>query len=118
MPKPSPLVLKSYAFAVRITKFCFYVQRTKREYVLTKQLLKSGTSIGANIEEGTQAQTRGDFIAKLSISLKEAHETRFWLRLMRDADIVDSRYLTAFFSDADEIIRMLAASLITARSVQ
>ena len=73
---------KSFCFAVRIVKLCKYLRNTQKEYVLSKQLLRSGTSIGANIAEAEQAQSRADFIAKMNIALKEAVETNYWLRLL------------------------------------
>ena len=117
MAQPSPTLAKSYAFSLKIVDFCFEIQRTKKEYVLTKQLLKSGTSIGANVEEATQAQSRNDFIAKLSIAQKEAHETRYWLRLMRDSSLqVDQKVIGSLLDDVQELIRMLNSSLVTAKS--
>ena len=115
MQRPNPLLDKSYAFAVRIVLFCRSLQNQKHEFVLTKQLLKSGTSIGANIEEATQAQSKDDFVSKLSISSKEAHETRFWLRLLRDTKIADTAVVEEFLSNLQEIIRMLVASIKTAK---
>lgn len=82
--KPNPIRDKTYSFALEIVKFCILLQE-KHEYVLSKQLLKSGTSIGANVEEAIQAESKADFIHKLSISLKEAHETDYWLRLIKDS---------------------------------
>ena len=73
---------KSFQFAVRIVKLCRYLQNEHKEFVLSKQLLRSGTSIGANISESQQAQSRADFVSKLNISLKEAYETNYWLRLL------------------------------------
>ena len=73
---------KSFRFAVRIVNLCRYLQTEQKEYVLTKQLLRSGTSIGANVSESQQAQSRLDFINKLNIALKEAYETNYWLRLL------------------------------------
>ena len=73
---------KSFSFAVRIVKLCRNLQSDNKEFVLSKQLLRSGTSIGANVAESQQAQSRADFISKLSIALKEAVETNYWLRLL------------------------------------
>ena len=73
---------KSFRFAVRIVNLCRYLQTEQKEYILTKQLLRSGTSIGANVAESQQAQSRPDFISKLNIALKEAYETNYWLRLL------------------------------------
>jgi four helix bundle protein len=76
---------KSYAFALRIIRVYRHMLETNKEFVLSKQILRSGTSIGANVAEATQAQSRADFVSKLSISLKEAFETEFWLNLLRDS---------------------------------
>ena len=76
---------KSYAFALRIIRVYRHMLETNKEFVLSKQILRSGTSIGANVAEATQAQSRADFVSKLSISLKEAFETEYWLNLLRDS---------------------------------
>ena len=115
MGKPNPLLDKSYAFAVQIVGLCRSLQEKRKEFVVSKQLLKSGTSIGANIEEATQAQSKGDFVSKLSIALKEAHESRFWLRLLRDTHLVDAATAEKFLLDLQEIIRILVASIKTAK---
>ena len=72
---------KSFRFAVRIVNLCRYLQTEQKEYILSKQLLRCGTSIGANVAESQQAQSRPDFISKLNIALKEAYETNYWIRL-------------------------------------
>ena len=82
---------KSFAFAVRIVNVYKYLSSEKKEFVLTKQLLRCGTSIGANITEAQQAQSRADFIAKLSIALKEACETNYWLRLLHAANFLSEQ---------------------------
>jgi len=89
MQSESPLKLKTYSFALKIVLLC-KVLTEKREYVLSKQLLKSGTSIGANIAEAQHAQSRNDFCAKLSISLKEAWESDFWIQLIHDAGYLNN----------------------------
>ena len=81
MKKDNPLVVKSYSFAVRIINSFKFLSKEKNEYVLSKQILKSGTSIGANVEEAIGAQSEKDFLNKLSIAYKEARETHYWLRL-------------------------------------
>ncbi len=83
----SVLRTKSYQFALRIVKLYKFIVAEKTEYVLSKQILRSGTSIGANIEEATQGQSKADFIHKLSIAQKEAFETDYWLRLLRDSEL-------------------------------
>ena len=78
---------KSFLFAVRIVKLCKHLNTAKKEYVLSKQLLRAGTSIGANIAEAEQAQSKADFISKMNIALKEAVETNYWLRLLQHQTI-------------------------------
>ena len=78
MKSPSIIQVKSYAFAIRIVKLFQLLSETKKEFVLSKQLLKCGTSIGANVKEAVQAESKADFIHKLNISLKEASETEYW----------------------------------------
>ena len=78
---------KSFLFAVRIAKLCRYLQEEKKEYILSKQLLRSGTSIGANIAESQQAQSRADFISKLHISLKETGKSIYWLTLLKNTKL-------------------------------
>lgn len=86
---------KSFQFAVRIVKLCRYLRDEKKEFILSKQLLRAGTSIGANIAESQQAQSRPDFISKLCIALKEASETNYWLRLLRATDYLsETEYRT------------------------
>ena len=90
---------KSFRFAVRIVKLCRYLQTEKKEYVLSKQLLRSGTSIGANVSESQQAQSRPDFVSKLSIALKETSETEYWLRLLYATDYLSDRYFESIRGD-------------------
>ena len=99
----SILEQKSFQFAIRIVNLCKHLRNAKEEYTLSKQLLRSGTSIGANIAEAQQAQSRADFISKLSIALKEAGETNYWLRLLFATDyLVESEYLS-LHSDCREL---------------
>jgi four helix bundle protein len=93
-----------------------YLCKTQNEYILSKQIVRSGTSIGANIEEGIAGQSRNDFAAKFQISLKEARETRYWLRLLRDTDYLDSKLAESLITDAEEIIKILTAILKTTRA--
>ena len=82
---------KAFAFAVRTVKLCQHLQNKKHEYVLSKQLLRSGTSIGANINEAQQGQSRADFVSKMSIALKETTETKYWLRLLQATDFLTEK---------------------------
>lgn len=106
--KPNLVRDKSYAFAISIVHF-HRLLLSKREYVIAKQILKSGTSIGANIREALQAESRKDFISKLSISLKEAHETVFWLELVRDTNIIEKNNSLGLLVKANEVIRILTS---------
>lgn len=112
----SVLSAKSYAFALRIIKLYRFMVDEHHEYVLSKQILRSGTSIGANIEESVHAQSKIDFIHKLSIGQKEANETNYWLRLLKDAGYVDEKLAESFLIDCEEIQRLLTASIKTAKS--
>jgi len=105
--KENTVLRKSYEFAVRIVKLSRKL-RSEGEYVLSKQVLRSGTSIGANVEEAQAAQSRKDFHSKLTIASKEANETRYWLRLLRDAGS-ETPELTRALTDIEELIRLLAA---------
>lgn len=84
------IVIKSYDFAIQIVKLYKYLVEIKKEYTLSKQLLRSGTSIGANIEEAQGGQSRKDFFAKLTVSYKEARETKYWLRLLTDSHYLEN----------------------------
>ncbi len=107
---------KSYKFALRIVKLYKFLADENKEYVLSKQCLRSGTSIGANITEGNQAQSTADFIHKLSISLKEAFETEYWLCLLRDAEFISEKQAQSLITDFNELQKMLTASIKTSKS--
>ena len=106
---------KSFLFAVRIVKLSKHLNANKKEYVLSKQLLRSGTSIGANIAEAEQAQSRADFISKMNIALKEAVETNYWLRLLRATDYLSETEFTSIHGDCREVEKMLTAIVKTAK---
>jgi len=112
----NPLKDKSYAFALRIVKLYKYLAFEAKEFVLSKQVLRSGTSIGANIVEGNRGQSKADFINKLSIALKEADETEYWLNLLRDSDFITAAQSESLLSDCVEIQKMLTASIKTAKT--
>ena len=107
---------KSFLFSVRIVKLARYLQEEKREYILSKQLIRSGTSIGANIVESQQAQSRADFISKLSIALKEACETNYWLRLLQATDYLSDPEFSSIITDCRELEKMLTSIIKTTRS--
>ena len=114
--KDSILLTKSKAFALRIVRLYKYL-RDRKESVIAKQMLRSGTSIGANIAEGRYAQSKSDFASKLQIALKEAAETEYWLELLRDSELVDpSSALDTLLADCTELIKLLTASVKTAKT--
>jgi len=94
----------SFNFAVRIVKFYKHLTESKKEYVLSKQILRSGTSIGANVKESIHAQSTADFINKLSIALKEADETEYWLELLHASDIINDEEFKSLSNDTKQII--------------
>lgn len=100
---------KSYAFAVRIVRLYQHLSATKKEYVLSKQVLRAGTSIGANVEEAIGGQSRADFIAKLGIAYKEARETSYWLRLLKDTDYLTETEFQSIHADDEELCRIIGA---------
>ena len=111
----SILKTKSYRFAVRVVKLSRFLTVEKHEFVLSKQVLRSGTSIGANIEEANQAQSNKDFVHKLSIALKEATETNYWLRLLRDTDTLEPKLADSLLTECEELQKMLTAAIKTSK---
>lgn len=101
------VLTKSYNFAVRIVKMYQHLSSKKKEFVLSKQILRSGTSIGANIEEAIGGISKADFRAKMSIAYKEARETDYWLRLLKDTDYLKVESFNSTRNDLNEILRLL-----------
>ncbi len=97
---------KSYSFALRIIKLSRFLNVEKKEYVLSKQILKCGTSIGANVEEAIGGQTLKDFRSKMMIAYREARETKYWLNLLKDSDILDDNLAESLISDCEDIVRI------------
>jgi len=106
---------KSYLFALRIVRLYRYLKNEHREYVLSKQVLRSGTSIGALVREAQYAQSRKDFINKLSVSLKEANETDYWLNLLKDTNYISEKMHESIESDIAELIKILISSIKTTK---
>lgn len=104
---------KSFKFSVRVVNLYKYLLTTHSEYVLSKQILRSGTSIGANVSEAQEAQSDADFIAKLSISLKEARETEYWMNLLHETNFISDKMKNSLASDLNEILAILTSSLKT-----
>lgn len=102
-------------FAVRIVKLYQYLVENKKEFVLSKQLLRSGTSIGANIREAQNAQSKADFIYKLSISQKECDETMYWLELLQATEFLSEEEYKTVYIEAQELLKMLRSSIITTK---
>ncbi|MBR7061842.1 MAG: four helix bundle protein [Clostridia bacterium] len=106
---------KSTKFAVKIIKLCKWLSVEKKEYIVSKQLLRSGTSIGANVAEAQQAQSAADFIAKNSIALKEAAETKYWLRLLKEADYIAPSEVDPVLAECIELEKILYTIIRTKR---
>jgi four helix bundle protein len=106
---------KSFEFAIRAVNIYKYLSYSKKEYVLSKQLLRCGTSIGANIEEAIGAQSKKDFIAKMSIAYKEARETKYWLRLLYKTNYIDKISYNSISKDCDELCRIISKILLTSK---
>jgi four helix bundle protein len=104
---------KSYSFALRIVKAYKYLAEEKKEYVLSKQLLRCGASVGANIEEAIGGQSPKDFFAKLNVSYKEARETMYWLRLLKDSDILNEKESDSLMKDCDELLKIIGTIIKT-----
>ncbi len=109
------IVDKSYLLALKITKFCLEMQDKRREFVISRQLLKSSTSVGANIEEAQGAISKAEFIMKVQIAYKEAIETRYWLRLIKDAEVYQDENSEQILKDCNEIIFIITAILKSSR---
>ena len=114
--KESILSEKSFLFALRVVNLYKYLLAEHKEYVLSKQVLRSGTSVGANIEEAKHAQSKVDFIHKLSIAQKEASETNFWIRLLQQSEFLKEKLAISLINDCDEIQRMLTSSIKTSKA--
>ena len=113
--KGNPAYDKAYALAVRVVKCCQYLARNKREYVLSRQLLRSGTSIGANVAEANGPISDADFSAKMSLAYKECKETQYWLNLLKDTGYLDQAAFDSMHTDADEVGAILFSIIRTTR---
>ena len=110
------VVEKSKSFAIRIVRAYKYLTAEKNEYVLSKQLLRSGTSIGANVKEAIRGQSKPDFYSKLNIALKEARETEYWLEILYETEYIDKKLFDSIISDCREIIKLLISITKTQKS--
>ena len=107
---------KSFSFAVRIVKACRYLRENSNEYVLSKQLLESGTSIGANVEEAIGGQSKADFFAKLTISYKEARETLYWIKLLNATEYLSDNISLSLMNDCEELCKIISRIQITTKN--
>ena len=116
MKKDNIVLEKTYSFAIRMVKCYKYLTEEQKEFILSKQLLRSGTSIGANVEEAVGGQSEKDFFAKMSIAYKEARETNYWLRLLRDTEFLEEKISASLLSDSEEILKLIGTILKTMKS--
>lgn len=106
---------KSFAFALRVVKLYQFLQEQKKEFVMSKQLLRSGTAIGALVREAEQAESKADFIHKQSIALKEANETEYWIELLHQAKYIDEKSYTSINNDLTELLKLLVSIIKTSK---
>jgi four helix bundle protein len=109
---------KSYALALRIVKLSQYLQSEKNEYILSKQILRSGTSIGALLREAKFAESKADFLHKLQIALKEVNETDYWLLLLKESNFITQKMYDSIYPQVDEMLKLLISSTKTLKSKQ
>jgi four helix bundle protein len=113
--KESILLTKSFSFALRVIKLSRYLQKEHKEYILSKQIMRSGTSVGALITEAQYAQSKADFLHKLTIALKEANETKYWLQLLVESNYIDTKMYESIEPQAEELLKLLIASTKTVK---
>jgi four helix bundle protein len=107
---------KSFAFAIRVVRLSQYLCDEKKEFVLSKQILRCGTSIGANVEEAAGGQSDKDFLSKISIAYKEARETIYWIRLLSATDFLDDKQTNSLIADAEELCEILGTIQLTVKT--
>ncbi len=113
--KKNILLEKSYLFSLRVTRLCRYLNDKKGEFVLSKQILFSGTNVGAFVEESQQADDRTEFVRLLSMANKNAFKSNFWLRLLKDSDMINDQMFASLVEDCVEIQKLLVSTLKTTR---
>jgi len=116
MKKDNVVQIKSYNFAIRVVELYKDLSVNKKEFILSKQLLRSGTSIGANIEEAIGGQSRKDFYAKLTISYKEARESHYWIRLLKDTNYLTQKQYDSLILDIEELLKIIGSIQKTIRN--
>ncbi|MDQ1325134.1 MAG: hypothetical protein QG564_258 [Campylobacterota bacterium] len=110
-----PLNEKSFSFSLRMIKLFKYMQNNHKEYILSKQILRSGTAVGALIREAKYAQSKADFLNKLMVALKEANETKYWLELLHQSDYIDQAMYKSIEPDINELLKLLVSSTKTVK---
>jgi four helix bundle protein len=113
--KENVIKSKSYSFALRVIKAYKFLSQEQREFVLSKQMLRSGTAIGALVREAEHAQSTADFINKMNIALKEANETEYWLMLLKDSDYIDEKSFQSIHQDSAELVKLLISIVKTTK---
>ena len=113
--KENPVRDKSFLFALRVAKLAKYLERKVKEFVLSRQVLRSGTAIGALVREAEHAESKADFIHKMSIALKEANETLYWLELLHQGEYIDKQSFHSISADSEELIKLLSAIVKTSK---
>lgn len=116
MKEQNVLEEKSYQFAIRIVKLYQFLKDEKKEFTLSKQILRSGTSIGANVEEAVGAQSQKDFFMKLNIVYKETRETHYWLRILHDTNYIDEKQFQSIIKDCEELLKINGTIIKTMKS--
>lgn len=106
---------KSYVFAIRVVKLSQFLQSENKEYVLSKQVLRSGTAIGAMVREAEFGQSKADFTSKMNIALKEANETEYWLCILKDTNYIDEKFFISLQAECKELIAMLVSTVKTSK---
>lgn len=114
--KENVLLEKSFAFAVRVVKAYKYLVEEKKEFVLSKQFLRSGTSIGANAEEAVGGQSKADFVSKIGIAYKETRETKYWIRLLKATEYFDETQSKSLLDDLEELLKIIGSIQITSKT--
>jgi four helix bundle protein len=115
MKSDNIIVDKTYLFAVKIVMLYKQLISEQKEFILSRQLVRSGTSPGANVEEGLSGESRKDFISKFSIALKESRESHYWLRLLRDTEFISNEIASDYLKDCEEIIKILSSIVKTSK---
>ena len=111
--KENVVLEKSYSFAVRIARLYLYLKNEKKEYELSKQILRSGCSIGSNVEEAVGGYSRKDFSAKIGIAYREARETNYWLRILKDVKLINLKMFNSLENDCNELLKIIGSIQLT-----